>query len=340
MGGITVCSTNVKAGSKEILTVPIARDLGVRLDMTAHVLAGKQDGPTLLMISLLHGEEWLYILAFKKIIETLNIDKLKGQVIIVPVVNPSALNTGTRCIQDNSDQPDANRAFGSFHKWISNQVCNVLENNFIVLADFLMDFHGGAFGRTMADIGYISNNLEEQLIQKSQMMALAYQFPVIHKMKMDKGTMSGGSSAGRAVTKYNIPAIIPELGGVGWGEAKEAEWVEGNVRGILNVMRSVGMLDEEPKYLDRYLMVEEYWRIYPQNGGYFECLIGLDRQFTKIAKGEIMGRVYDPATFELIEELRCPGEGTLFYTSRNKLIRPGAWTFGVADMEVCYWMKP
>jgi len=340
MGKIEVCGNIIKAGNKTRITIPITKDLGVKLEMTAHILAGKYDGPTMLLVSLLHGEEWLYILAFKRIIETIDLSNLKGQIIIVPVANPSALNTGTRCTQDNSDQPDANRAFGSAHKWISNQVTNTIEENFMVLADYMMDFHGGAFGRTMADIGYMSNHLDEELINKSRMMALAYHFPIIHKMKMNEGTMSGNNSVGRALVKYKIPAIIPELGGVGWGDEKEKDWVEDNIKGIINVLKFVGMLDGNPQYLEKYLMVENYWRIYPKNGGYFESLISLNRQFGKIKKGELMGRIYDPATFEMIEELRCPGEGTLFYTSRNKLLRPGAWTFGVADMSQSYWQKP
>ncbi len=113
-----------------------------------------------------------------------------------------------------------------------------------------------------------------------------------------------------------------------------------NVEGILNVMRHTGMLDGEPEYLPRYLIVGDYWRIYPKNGGYFESFVDLDRQFTGFGKGELMGRIVDPATFEVIEELRCPGEGTLFYVSRSRMVRPGSWTFGVADMSVSAWESP
>jgi hypothetical protein len=339
MGAIELRGRKIEAGTKETITLPITQDLGVKLEMTAHVLAGRQPGPTMLLVSLLHGEEWLYVLAFKKVMEILNLETLKGQLIIVPVANPSTLNTGTRCAQDNSDEPDANRAFGSIHKWISNQVANLLDEAFMSKSDFMMDFHGGAFGRTMADIGYGSDMGSDEFIATCKKMAQAYRFPVIHKMKMNRGTMSGRNSVGRAVSHYKIPAIIPELGGVGWSKEVEAGWVDKNVEGILNVMKFAGMLDEKPRYLDRYLMVGDYWRIYPNNGGYFESLIDLDRQFTLIKKNELMGLIYDPATLEILEELRCPGEGTLFYTSRNKMVRPGSWTFGVADMSVSSWEK-
>jgi hypothetical protein len=340
MGQISLCKRLVKAGTRDIITVPITRDLGVKLEMTAHVLAGESPGPTMVLVSLLHGEEWLYVLAFKEIVETLDLGKLKGQLVIVPVANPSTLNTGTRCAQDNSDEPDANRVFGSIHKWIANQVAGTFEQHFMSIADYMMDFHGGAFGRTMADIGYGCDIGDQQFIATCRRMAQAYRFPVVHKMKMDKGTMSGRNSVGRAITKYNIPATVPELGGIGWGDSIEAVWVRKNVEGIRNVMKFAGMLEGDPEYLDKYLMVGDYWRIYPANGGYFESLIGLDRQFGPVEKGELMGRIYDPATFELLEELRCPGEGTLFYTSRNKLLRPGSWTFGVADMSVSSWEAP
>jgi len=39
------------------------------------------------------------------------------------------------------------------------------------------------------------------------------------------------------------------------------------------------------------------------------------------------------AEFEVIEELRSPCDGVIFYGCRNYMVRPGGWVFGVADME-------
>jgi hypothetical protein len=76
----------------------------------------------------------------------------------------------------------------------------------------------------------------------------------------------------------------------------------------------------------------------PRVGGYLEPVIGLDRQFTEFAPGELMARVVSPFTFEIVDELKSPGRGTLFYSCRSNMARPGAWAFGVADMEKSAWV--
>ena len=87
------------------------------------------------------------------------------------------------------------------------------------------------------------------------------------------------------------------------------------------------------------LRVGDYWRVSPRVGGYLEPVIGLERQFTELAPGELMARVVSPLTFEIVDELRSPGRGTLFYSCRSTMARPGGWAFGVADMEKSQWIE-
>ena len=101
--------------------------------------------------------------------------------------------------------------------------------------------------------------------------------------------------------------------------------MEMNVQGTLGVMKELKMIEGAPKTCDRYLRIQDYWRVSPRVGGYLEPAVGLDRQFTEVAKDE------------LLEELHSPGIGTLFYSCRSYMVRPGAWAFGVADMEKSDW---
>jgi hypothetical protein len=333
MGYLKVYDTEVQPGEKKIITIPVTKDLGIEINMKAHVLAGKKEGPTLLILSMLHGEEWFSTLIVRELVRTLDLNELSGNIIAVPVANTSAFNSGTRCIMDNSDEPDANRSFGGNYLWLTNQITRVIEKEFMEISDFLIDYHIGPWGSTMADIGYGSDYEDENLSETSRGMALAYQFPMIHAMKLFKGTHSHRTSMGCAGIKYQIPGIVPEIGGLGFGEDIEKKWIEDNINGIYGNMKYLDMLEGEPEFCEEYLFIGDYWRTSPKNGGYVELNIGLDRQFTKIEKDEHLADVVDPETFEVLEELRSPGEGVLFYTCRNYMVRPGGWTFGIADIE-------
>ncbi len=339
MGRIKVHGNDVMPGEHKIITIPVTKDLGVDIRIKAHVLAGKQEGPTLLILSMLHGEEWFSALIIRELINKLDLNQLKGNIIAVPVANTSAFNTGTRCVMDNSDEPDANRSFGGKYMWLTNQITRVIEKEFLGISDFLIDYHIGSWGSSMADIGYGSDYSDQKVSDISKGMALAYQFPMIHAMTLFKGTHGERTSMGCAGVKHNIPAIVPEIGGLGFGEKIERRWLKENISGLYGNLKYLGMLDGEPDYCDEYLFISDYWRTSPKNAGYIELKIGMDRQFTRIAKDEHLADVIDPETFEVLEEIRSPGEGVLFYMCRDFMSRPGGWTFGIADIEKSKWIK-
>jgi len=339
MGKLKVYGNEVMPGEHKIVTIPVTKDLGVDIRMKAHVLAGKQEGPTLLILSMLHGEEWFSVLIIRELIKQLDLNQLKGNIIAVPVANTSAFNTGTRCVMDNSDEPDANRSFGGEYLWLTNQITAVIEEEFLKKSDYLIDYHIANWGSTMADIGYGSDYKNQDVTETSKGMALAYQFPMIHMMTLNKGPHGDRTSMGHAGIKYNIPAIVPEIGGLGFGEKIEKQWLDQNISGLYGNLKYLGMLDGKPEYCDNYLLIGDRWRASPKNAGYIEPKIEFERQFTTVEKGEHLADVIDPETFEVIEELRSPGEGVLFYTCRNYMVRPGGWTFGIADMKNSQWIS-
>ena len=335
-----ICNEPIERGTKKIVKAHVCKDLGFDIGITAHVYAGKEEGPTLLITSLLHGEEWFSVLIIREFLNRLDLDKLKGTVIAIPVANTSAFYTGTRCIMDNSDEPDANRSFNGQYNVLSNAITKKLEEEFLSKADCLIDFHVGSWGSRMADIGYGSDYKDEAVIEKSFGMAKAFCFPVLHAMTLFKNTHSPRTSMGCAASKYGIPGIVPEIGGLGFGEEIEAGWLEENMKGLFGNLKYLGMLDGEPEYCEKYLQVGDYWRVSPKNGGYLELVVDPSDALTKVSKGQLLANLIDPETLEIVEEIRSPGDGYIFYGCRNYMIRPGGWVFGVANAETAKWINP
>lgn len=337
MKQLVIAGKQVLPGTKEIVKVPVTKDLTTDIDIYAHVYAGKKEGPTLLLLSMLHGEEWFSVLILKEVLKRIDPMQLSGNIIAVPVANPTAFLTGSRTVLDNSDEPDANRSFSSKFQWITSQITNAIEDNFLSNSDYLIDYHLGGWGVTMADVGFRDENLE--IAQKSREMTLAFGYPMLH---VKRGVSNPRSSLGISEQKYGIPGIVAGVGGLGFGEAKEKEWLDQNVQGTLGVMKQLGMLEGSPDYCKEYLFITDYWRVHPKCGGYIETLVGIDRQFTQVKKDELLANIYSPSTFELIEELRSPGDGIIFYMCRSYMVRPGGWAFGIAitENDKSYWASP
>jgi uncharacterized protein len=333
MGSISIAGKKFMPGIKEVIKIPVTRDLSGDINIYSHILTGKNDGPTLLLLSMLHGNEWFSVLILRELMKRIDPNHLKGNIVAVPVANQVAFGTTSRCVLDDSDEPDANRSFDGKYNTLTNQITRVIEKELFSKADYLIDYHIGDWGCTMADIGYGSDYSDPKISEISKGMALAYGFPMIHAMRLNSGTHSHRTSMGSAGTKYNIPAIVPEIGGLGFGENQEKEWLEQNIQGLIGTMRYLGMLEGEIQYCEEYLFIKDYWRLSPKYAGYIETLIGLERQFTEVQKDEVLARVIDPYTFEVVEELKSPGKGVIFYMCRSYMSRPGGWAYGIANME-------
>lgn len=118
MAELTIAGKKLKAGDKHRVVIPVTQDLAMPVDIHAHVVTGASEGPTLLLLSMLHGNEWFSVLILRELLRRLEPDSLAGNVIAVPVANTAAFVTGTRCIVDDSDEPDGNRTFGGIYEWM------------------------------------------------------------------------------------------------------------------------------------------------------------------------------------------------------------------------------
>ncbi|MGH9320672.1 MAG: succinylglutamate desuccinylase/aspartoacylase family protein [Vicinamibacteria bacterium] len=154
MSGIEIGGTRVPAGTKCFVVLPVTTDLAMSIDIHTHVVAGTSEGPTLLLLSMLHGNEWFSVLILRELLSRIDPGSLSGNVIAVPVANTPAFLTGTRVIVDDSDEPDANRTFGGIYEWMTNQITRVIERELFTRSTHLIDYHVSDWGSTMADVSY------------------------------------------------------------------------------------------------------------------------------------------------------------------------------------------
>lgn len=332
--GLVVGGVRAERGKHKIVRLPVTTDLnGAPVEIVAHIVTGKRPGPVLTLLSMLHGNEWMSVLILRELLGSLDLSELRGTVIAVPVANQVAFATGTRCIQDDSDGADLNRAFGGDFVWMADQLANVIAEELLKKSDYLLDYHISDWGSTMADVTFGDDYSDPAMVKKCADMAKAFGFPSIHVCNVCKGFPGPRSSLGWAGQILGVPGIVAEIGGLGFGVDVEKSWIQQNVVGTKSLMRHLGMLDGQPTYAPRYLVTRNRWRVSPSRAGYLEPLVGLDKQFTEVAKGQPLARVTSPYTFEEVETLSSPGRGVIFYACRSYMVRPGGWAFGVTNLE-------
>lgn len=314
--------------------IPVTRDLNdAEIALHAHVLVGAKPGPTLTLTSTLHGVEWLSIEMIRRAVAAIDPQELSGAVIALPVVNPPALGSLSRCMPDDSDSPDLNRIFPGSQTWTSDQIAQTVAREILPLTSALIDFHLGIWGSSFGYVAYGNDFPNPQISATSRRMAEAFDFPMVCAEQMIAKFPGARSMCGYAGSELGIPSCIGELGGSGFDRELEQGWIDTTVTGILNVMREFGMLPGENAGRRRYLAFEKKVRVNPRFGGILYPVREREELGREVAEGELLARVLSPYSFEVLEELRAPFDGYLAWISRWYPVRPGDWAFGVIPKD-------
>lgn len=310
---------------------PVTTDLdNSEISVIVNELTGQHAGPTLAIVSGLHGSEWLAPIANTDLLQHIDLEALHGKLLVVPVANPIAFASGTRNIRDESDSPDLNRSFGGKQTWLADQIARVISQEVLEGADAVIDFHTGPWGAAMDVVACPSDYSNADLNEKSLGLAKAFGRPFIRRGPMVSDFPGPKSMIGYAGEVLGVPGIVAEVGGVGFDLEVETAWKRILIDGVLDVMAHLGML-ERPAGNASIAYVGAAHRVNPSQGGMVEALLGADRLMSDVAEGELLGRVWSPYTFDVIEELRAPVAGILGMVPTNHPARPGDWAYLVFE---------
>ncbi len=335
MGGETIA-----AGARGVVPLHVTTALnGAPVRISAHVVHGRQPGPVVTLLSTVHGAEWFSVEPIRRVLQEADPETLRGTIVAVPVANPPALRQQMRNMPDGSDSPDLNRIFPGPLTWTSDQLAATLAEHVFAPATHLLDFHMGPWGSAFRDILVGDDFPDPAVTEESERLALAFGSPIIRRANLVTGFPGPKSSMGYAGGVLGIPTMGVEVGGVGFGPRIEDAWITATVDGIHAVLGALDMIDDAPDPRPaRQLVYGRSHRVNPSVGGLLRSHFGGDDLGRAVEKGELLGEVHSPYTFELLEELRAPADGLLFYTARNYPVDPGDWAFGVADTDGAEWI--
>jgi Predicted deacylase len=202
------------------------------------VMKGKKNGPTLWIQGGLHGDEYDGPAAVLKLIESLDLQKLAGTVIAIPVVNYTAFDA----IDNMSplDGVNLNRVFpGDIKGTFSYRYGSWLFGLITKHANYHIDLHGGGRFLDVCRFAMIaSTNTSADEISCS--MAYCCGADYVYINTSTKGTLYC------ALTNAGIPSILLENGG---GMSWSTETVSKHIFSVMAIMNYLGMAQFTGKLL-------------------------------------------------------------------------------------------
>ena len=209
--------------------------------------SASEEGPHLLIIAGVHGDEFEPIIAATNLVNRLQNKYIKGKVTILPIANIIAYDIGKRCGTDQKDlaRTFPGKAMGSITEKIAKSVTELIQQ-----ADFLIDLHtGGTLFDLMPLTGYLLHP-DKEVLAKQKAMAKAFNLPLIW------GTDATAQGRTLSVARdYNIPAIYAECRG---GLHAKTSTIHLYEEGCMNVMKHLKMLNSSFTMQNPEIWLEDY----------------------------------------------------------------------------------
>jgi hypothetical protein len=237
---------------------------GAELTLPLHVVTGKSAGPTLGIITNVHGDEFLPTTAIRTLLGELDTGTLKGRLAIISVANPMATAGFGRLTPEQHGRTDLFEVFpGNARGNTTQMIAAVITASVLDHADAFVDFHsGGSGGRLQARVDYHAK-APDAVKQESLALARAFGMPFVHENDLT------GTASHYMNLKRNIPAANPEMGGSYLGPENTALYTQQAIAGLRGMMAHLGMIagkTKPPRQLHFELKARH--EIRPKHSGY------------------------------------------------------------------------
>jgi hypothetical protein len=314
-----------KRASKTYGTLPVARmATGSWMSIPVHMVTGADDGPTLCLISTIHGWEFFTVEVLRKAWEMMRPEEISGKVVILPLANPLAFESYTHCTP--VDMRNLNGVFpGRPDGWATDRIAHSLVSEVLPRIDCIVDFHSGTLDSAI-NYTYIKWDGPEKS-SKQEHLCRQFGSEVLYR-----GPGFGTTITEYALSKYDIPAVVALVGG---GSLEDGRMLNDSVRGIFNIMKALGMLKGTPELPKKQIIITERDMIQPRFGGMYYPEVGLEALCSVIKGGTVLGRIVAADSFEELETLRAPYEESLPIMVRHVMSRvnPGDYSYIIGDAK-------
>ena len=314
MSELLIGGVAVGPGERKTIDVPVApMYTHDDLSISVQVIRGKRSGPALFISAAIHGDEINGVEIIRRVLQHRSLKNIRGTLIAIPIVNVYGFLNHTRYLPDGRD---LNRSFpGSAKGSLTGRVAHTFVAEIVRKCTHGIDLHTGA--RHRSNFPQIRADLDDAA---AFAMTEAFGVPLAIDAKIRDGSLR--ECAGDS----GIPVILYEA-----GEALRFEemYIRAGVKGVINVMRSIGML---PKSRSRkpprppIVSDQTSWLRAPESG-ILRTFVPLG---AKVEKGQVIAMVADPlGTTEVPVE--APVNGVVIGRTNLPLVYEGDATFHIAQ---------
>lgn len=284
------------------------------LRLPVHVVHGRRPGPRLMVSAAVHGDELNGVEVVRRVLARRSIGSLRGTLVAVPMVNVFGVLHHSRYLPDGRD---LNRSFpGSQGGSTASRIADIFMREVVSCCTHGIDLHTASGHRV--NLPQIRADLEDD---ETLRLAKAFGAPVAIHSKVRDGSLRGAAS------ELGVPLLLYEAGErLRFGEVA----VSAGVRGVVGVMRALGMLGttRARERMTPALAQSSRWVRAPISGLVSDSVpLG-----AHVSEGDVLANVSDPFG-ELTEPVLSTAGGIVIGLSQIPLVHEGDALYHIARFE-------
>lgn len=312
----SIGTRRIAAGTRETVDLPVSvLSDHTPVTMSVHVVHGRTPGPTLFVSAAVHGDEVIGVEIVRRLLRAPNLDRLKGTLLAIPIVNTFGFMNHSRYLPDRRD---LNRTFpGSKAGSLTARLASLFMREIVLRSDIGIDLHSAAIHRT---------NLPQIRVSpsKTETLGLAMDFgaPLVLTAKLRPGSLR------QAAQENGVDMLLYEA-----GEALRFDElaVRAGVAGVLRVMNRLGMVSAKgiakPKAKSIFAN-SSFWVRAPAGG----LLRTFRTTGDTVARNDVLGAISDPFG-ETEREVIAEDGGLVIGRTNLPVVNEGDGLFHVAKLR-------
>ncbi|WP_419770734.1 MAG: succinylglutamate desuccinylase/aspartoacylase family protein [Candidatus Marinarcus sp.] len=310
LGGI-----DVPRGSNMTINLELPKLYNTPTQLPVRVIRGKKDGPVVFISAAIHGDELNGIEIIRRFRKLNILNKVKGTIILVPIVNVYGIMTLSRYLPDRRD---LNRSFpGSVKGSLASRVAKIFFDEIVSKCQLGIDLHTASIHKS--NLPQVRTNIDNEFTFN---LAKAFAAPVILHSELRDGSLRAEAQ------EKGIPILLYEAGGaLRFDETS----IRIGVKGIVNVLRENGMF---PKVLRKttpkipIITRTSQW-IRSNESGMIRTIKALG---DTVKKDEIIAYIDAPLDNDSFE-ITSPFDGVIIGKSDIPLVQEGDAIFHIAKLK-------
>lgn len=311
---LVIGGTEIPPGFRGPIDLPVGQTFAHNeLAIPLQVMRGRRDGPRLFVCAAIHGDEINGVEIIRRLLQAPALKRLKGTLVAIPIVNMHGFIHQSRYLPDGRD---LNRSFpGTERGSLAGRVAYTFVDEIVRKCTHGIDLHTGA--RHRSNFPQIRADLDDE---RAMAMTEAFDVPLALDAKIRDGSLR------ECAGDLNIPVILYEA-----GEALRFDEVHirAGVRGVLNVMRSIGMLPRSRRkpVAGRLVVSDKSTWVRASESGIVRAFAALG---DRVTRGDLIAMITDPLG-KAEAPVYAPVNGMIIGRSNLPLAYEGSAIFHIAQ---------